>query len=66
VLVIDAKTEVMRTIECGVEGQGKFISIAAVDNKLFCTPYNASSVLVVDIKTEAMRTIACGVEGGAK
>ena len=60
-LVIDAETEAVRTIECG-GGDGSWAGIAAVGAKVFCAPVNASSVLVIDAETEAVRTINSIVE----
>ena len=45
VLVIDANTDTVRTIECGVAGKTKWAGVAAVGTKLYCTPSNASSVI---------------------
>uniref|UniRef100_A0A7S0JEQ2 Uncharacterized protein n=1 Tax=Calcidiscus leptoporus TaxID=127549 RepID=A0A7S0JEQ2_9EUKA len=64
--VTDVEAEEAHATECGVEGHRKWIGIAAVGNKLFCAPCNASSVLVIDAHTNAMRTIECGVEGTDK
>mmetsp|Transcript_13104 Transcript_13104/g.14986 ORF Transcript_13104/g.14986 Transcript_13104/m.14986 type:complete len:458 (+) Transcript_13104:86-1459(+) len=55
-----------RTISCGVDGHKKWCGIAEYDNKLFCAPYNASSVLVIDAELEEVRTIPCGVNGNYK
>ena len=48
VLVIDAETEAVHTIPCGVTGDGKWGGIAAVGKKLFCAPNYASDVLVIE------------------
>jgi hypothetical protein len=47
-LVIDAETEAVHTIACGIEDEAKWQGIAAVGTDLFCAPINASSVLVID------------------
>ena len=41
-VTIDAETETVRTIPCGVEGRYKWIGIAAVGTKLYCAPCAAS------------------------
>jgi hypothetical protein len=43
--VIDAETEAVWTVECGASGNFKWYGITAVDAKLFCAPFSASSVL---------------------
>jgi hypothetical protein len=47
VLVIDAATEEVCTIACGVDGDNKWQGIAAAGGKLFCAPFNASGVLAL-------------------
>jgi DNA-binding beta-propeller fold protein YncE len=64
VLVIDGDS--VRTIECGVAGDGKWLGIAAVGSKLYCAPSSASSVLVIDTRTDTVSTIECGVAGDGK
>ena len=48
VLTIDAKTNTVGTMDCGVEGEHKWSGIAAVGDTLYCAPARASSVLVID------------------
>jgi DNA-binding beta-propeller fold protein YncE len=68
VLVIDADTDTVSTIECGVAvaGGGKWFGICAVGTKLYCAPHNASSVLVIDADTDTVSTMECGVAGEGK
>ena len=66
VLVIDAESESVRTLPCGLAGAGKWSGIVAVGHKLFCSPCNASYVLVIDAQTDEMQQIACGVAGDYK
>ena len=66
VLVICAKTETVRRVECGVSGSYKWSGIAAVGNELFCAPYNASSILVLNAETDAVSFLNCGVAGQRK
>jgi flagellar motor protein MotB len=58
--------EVVVAIECGVAGNNKWGGIAAVGSKLYCAPYNASSVLVIDADADKISMIECGVAGGDK
>ena len=54
---IDPQTEAVRTIDCGVEGNGKWSGMVAVGHTLYCAPCNASTVLVVDPTTEKLSFI---------
>ena len=67
VLIIDGKTEMCRSVPCGVEGGGKFDGIAAAlgGRKLFCAPSSAPCVLVIDADTESVRRIDCTASLGA-
>jgi hypothetical protein len=62
-----ADRDQMRRIECGVKGIAKWNGIAAVGSKLYCAPFQASTVLVIDSKTDrTVSTVECGVKGNGK
>ncbi|KAJ8605434.1 hypothetical protein CTAYLR_003312 [Chrysophaeum taylorii] len=69
VLVIDAETKEVATIECEEvdEKKCKWTGIAAVGNTLFCAPFDASEVLVIDATTKSVSAIDCaGYSFGGK
>ena len=66
VLVIDAQTDDLSLIACGVPGTYKWTGIAAMGSKLFCAPCNASEILMIDSETGLVRTLPTGVGGAGK
>ena len=58
-LMIDAETEAVHTIACGVTGEWKWNGIAAVGKKIVCAPHNASEELVIDAETETVFCPLC-------
>ena len=63
----DSASGTCSTIACGVDGNSKWLGIAAgSDGKLYCAPHTASGVLVIDPASGTCSTIACGVDGNNK
>ena len=58
VRMIDAETEEVRHIPCGMDGKDKWRSITALGEKLWCAPHHASDVLAIDANPLAARSLS--------
>ena len=66
-LVVDPQAGATSVIECGIEGDGKWRDMAALGDKLYCSPSGASGVLVIDPLAGTTTAIPCaGVAGSSK